>query len=240
MQSLMTSGILAVHVGAGSLALGSGLVALSVRKGGGPHRAAGTVFVLSMEAMSATAIYLALVKNQPSNILGGLLTIYLIATAWMAGKRKDGETGAFEIVAALAALVVAAGILFMALEGARDAAGAVNGVPLAAFYVFCAVIGLAAALDISVVVRRGLFGPQRIARHLWRMCSGMFIAIGSFAAQGAKVLPDIVGETHVLLLPMIAIVVVLFYWLFRVLLTNWYAGASGAAQSQAHFSQADR
>jgi hypothetical protein len=39
---------------------------------------------------------------------------------------------------------------------------------------------LAALGDIRMLVRGGVLGTKRIARHLWRMCFGLFIAAGSF------------------------------------------------------------
>lgn len=89
-------------------------------------------------------------------------------------------------------------------------------------------MALAAVADLSVILRRGLIGAQRIARHLWRMCFGLFIAVGSFAAQGATVLPP--GVRLPLLLASIAIVlIVMVYWLVRVLLTKWYSRAEQAS-----------
>lgn len=43
---------------------------------------------------------------------------------------------------------------------------------------------LAAAGDVRMLLGRGVFGKQRIARHLWRMCFGLFIASGSFFLGG--------------------------------------------------------
>jgi len=39
---------------------------------------------------------------------------------------------------------------------------------------------LAAAGDVRMLVRGRVLGAKRIARHLWRMCFGLFIAAGSF------------------------------------------------------------
>jgi peptidoglycan/LPS O-acetylase OafA/YrhL len=83
---------------------------------------------------------------------------------------------------------------------------------------------LAAIGDLSVILRRGIAGTKRIARHLWRMCFGMFIAVGSFAAQGAKILPPGVG-LWVLLASMLLILSLMLYWLVRVLFTRWYERA---------------
>ena len=61
--NMILSEILAIHIGAGLLALFSGTAALLFRKGDSPHRTAGTVFFLSMLVLSASAIYIAAMKS---------------------------------------------------------------------------------------------------------------------------------------------------------------------------------
>ena len=214
--------ILPIHIAAGTLGVLTGAAALLLRKGSGPHRVAGAVFVLSMLFMGATASILETMKPEPGSVVGGLMTIYFIATAWVTGRRKDGETGAFEIVAFLAALALAIIIAMGAYALATGATKAPNPVFPYVLYGISSAMVLAAVADLSVIWRGGIAGAQRIARHLWRMCFGLFIAVGSFAAQGAaKVLPTGVG-LPVLLASMFLVLGVLFYWLVRVLLTNWY------------------
>ncbi|MDZ4739262.1 MAG: hypothetical protein SGJ03_05080 [Alphaproteobacteria bacterium] len=226
---MMHAGILAFHIGMGTLGVLMGAAALVFRKGSGPHRVVGTVFVLSMLFMGASASILAVMKPQPGLVAGGLMTIYFIATAWMAGRRKDGETGAFEIVAFVAALALAFLIAMGAYALATGATKAPNPVFPYVLYGISGAMVLAAAGDLSVIWRAGLSGAQRIARHLWRMCFGLFIAVGSFAAQGAaKVLPAGVG-LPVLLVSMFLVLGVMAYWLVRVLLTKWYSRAEQAA-----------
>src|SRR5260370_32509832 len=65
------------------------------RKGPRRHMLAGKVFVASMLTMAAVATYLAIVRHQPSNIGGGILTFYLIGTAWLTARRRDGVTRRF-------------------------------------------------------------------------------------------------------------------------------------------------
>lgn len=222
---MMHTEILAVHIGMGTLGVLTGAAALVFRKGSGPHRVVGTVFVLSMLFMAATASILETMKPEPGSVVGGLITIYFIATAWLAGRRKDGETGAFEIVAFVAALALAILIAMGAYALATGATKAPNPVFPYALYGVSSAMVLAAIGDLSVIWRAGLSGAQRIARHLWRMCFGLFIAVGSFAAQGAaKVLPQGVG-LPVLLASIILILGVMLYWLVRVLLTKWYSRA---------------
>ena len=226
---MMYSGILAFHIGMGTLGVVMGAAALLFRKGSGPHRVAGTVFVLSMLFMAASASILAVMKPQPGLVVGGLMTMYFIATAWMAGRRKDGESGAFEIVSFVAALALAAAIATSAYALATGATKAPNPVFPYVLYGISSAMALAAAGDLSVIWRAGLSGARRIARHLWRMCFGLFIAVGSFAAQGAaKVLPAGMG-LPVLLGSMILVLGVMSYWLVRVLLTKWHGRLEEAA-----------
>jgi hypothetical protein len=225
---MIRDALLVVHIGMGTLGVLSGTAALVFRKGSGPHRAVGTVFVLAMLLMAATAAILETLKPEPGTIVGGLLTIYFIATAWVAGRRKDGESGAFEIGAFLAALAFAVVLAIGAYALATGAMKAPNPIFPYVFYGLAGAVALATIGDASVILRRGLSGAQRIARHLWRMCFGFFIAVGSFAAQGARVLPADV-RAPLLVASMMLVLAVLFFWLVRVLFTKWSRPAGQAA-----------
>jgi uncharacterized membrane protein len=67
------------HIAAGSIALASMLVPVVTRKGGVLHRRAGRVFVVSMSAVSASAIILSLIRLlfDPDNMTGALFLGYL-------------------------------------------------------------------------------------------------------------------------------------------------------------------
>src|SRR5215475_3071214 len=94
-----------VHIFAGTAGLLSGTIALSVRKGSPRHVLAGKIFVASMLTMAAAAVYLAVVRHQPSNIGGGVLTFYLVGTAWLTARRRDGETSSYDWALLLIPLV---------------------------------------------------------------------------------------------------------------------------------------
>src|ERR1700676_2305753 len=100
------SPILIAHICAGTIGLLSGTAAMSFRKGSTRHVLAGKVFVASMLTMAVGAVYLAIVRHQPNNIGGGILTFYLIGTAWLTARRRDGETSRFDWVALLIPLVL--------------------------------------------------------------------------------------------------------------------------------------
>ncbi len=84
--------LLIFHICAGISGLLSGTVAMSFRKGSRGHRVAGNIFVIAILNMGVSATCLAFMKHQTGNILGGVLTIYLVGTAWATARRKAGET----------------------------------------------------------------------------------------------------------------------------------------------------
>ena len=88
---MLYSPLLIVHICAGTLGLLSGTGAMWFRKGSPRHVLAGRVFVTSMLTMGAAAVYLAIVKHQPNNIGGGILTFYLIGTAWLTASAGMGK-----------------------------------------------------------------------------------------------------------------------------------------------------
>ena len=218
--------LLPLHIAAGTLSVLAGAAALLFRKGGRAHRAAGSVFVAAMTVMAVTA---AVLGGDVGNIFAGGLTIYMVGTGWVTARRGDGKAGLFEVGAFVVALVVAvAGFASAGLvaSGAREAAN-----PYIVFVTLfiSSAIGLAALGDLSVVLRRGVSGAQRIARHLWRMCFGLLIAIGSFAAQGADALPASLRGPALVFGPMLLVLLVMLFWLVRVLFTRWFVRANPAA-----------
>jgi uncharacterized membrane protein len=74
--------ILVFHICAGTIGLLSGAVGIAVRKGSRQHRVAGNVFFVSMLSLAVSAVYLSFMKHQISNVFGGTLTFYMVATAW--------------------------------------------------------------------------------------------------------------------------------------------------------------
>jgi hypothetical protein len=98
---------------------------------------------------------------------------------------------------------------------------------------------LAAAGDVRMLVRGGVFGAKRISRHLWRMCFGLFIASGSFFLGGSnrplrllstvglgKYLSPALFNTTLYLVLTILPLILLIFWVVRVRFTNAYNGKS--------------
>lgn len=213
---------LVLHIGGGSAGIISGYGAVSVAKGERLHRAFGKVFVVAMLIMGAVAASLAVFINQPGNIAGGILAFYLVATAWMTVRRKEGCIGRFEYGALVAVLCVAAAFEIWGVQATMSPKGRLGGYPAMLYYVFGAVAAFFAALDFKVILRGGISGAPRIARHLWRMCFALFFAAGSFFIGQQRVMPAFMQGSPLLFVPALAPLVLMIFWLFRVRLTSWY------------------
>jgi len=211
------SPILILHISAGILGMMSGTAAISFRKGSPRHALAGRVFVTSMLTMAAAAVYLAIVKHQPNNLGGGILTCYLILTAWLTARRRDGETSKYDWSALLIPLAI--GVLGWSngVHAFFSETGSKYGVPAGMHLFMGTVCLLAAAGDVRMLLRGGVFGTQRVARHLWRMCFGLFIATGSFfLGQAVKVFPFLANQIDLLIIAAVLPLLLLIFWLLRV------------------------
>lgn len=214
--------ILILHICGAIMGLLSGSVALFARKGSPLHRSSGNVFFISMLIMTAGAVYLALIKQQLINIIVGALTFYLVATGWATIMRKEGETGLFEFGALFLALADGTTALLFGWQATHGANGLKDGYPAAAYFIFGSVALFAASSDIRMLTRGGVSGGQRIARHLWRMCSAFFITVLSFFLGKQRLFPEVILKTHLNLVPILIVAVLMIYWLIRVRFANAY------------------
>jgi hypothetical protein len=218
----MRSPLLLLHIIAGTLGMLSGFVAVFLLKGSRRHGLAGTVFVIAMLCLSASGVILATMKSQPGNILGGTLTFYLVATAWITARRRDGEPGildwgAFLVVLALAAVEVTCGT-----EAAMSPTGLKYDYPPGPYFFLGSVALLAAVGDVRMLVRRGISGTARIARHLWRMCFALFIAALSIFLARQQLFPALLRRTGILFLLSFLPLMLMIFWLVRVRFTKAY------------------
>jgi hypothetical protein len=103
---------------------------------------------------------------------------------------------------------------------------------------------LAASGDVRMLVGGGVFGARRIARHLWRMCFGLFIAAGSFflgpsnrplrllsaVGLGQHLSPSLFSTTLYSILSILPLILLIF-WLVRVRFTNAYQSSIRAVSA---------
>lgn len=216
--------LLILHISGATLGLLSGAVALAVRKGGRLHRIAGNVFFVSMLTMTAIGAGVAPFLPQPQrgSSVGGIITFYLVATSWATVRRKEGSVGRFELGAMLIAVGAAIADIALGLQASQSPTGMLEGAPAPAYFVFATIAALAAALDLKMILRGGVYGAQRIARHLWRMCVALLIAAFSFFLGQQQVFPAFLQGSPWLFVPEIVVLGLLIFWLCRVLFTSAY------------------
>jgi hypothetical protein len=129
----------------------------------------------------------------------------------------------------------------------RSGATSQDGVPVGMTFFMGSVCLLAAAGDVRMLLRGGVLGATRIARHLWRMCFGMFIAAGSFfmgpnnrplrlltrVGLGQHLSPALFS-TNLYLVLSVTPLVLLIFWLVRVRFANAYQEKSMPASGDAY------
>lgn len=208
--------LLFLHIAGGIVGLLSGTVAMLYRKGSRGHRLAGDVFVVSMLTMGLCGATLAAMKHQMSNVFGGLVTFYMITTAWSTGRRRDAQTTLLDWGAMVFATVLGGSLLTLGMLVIRGVVGPQAGVPLGMYFFMGTIPLLAAAGDIRMLVHGAITGTPRLARHLWRMCFGLFIASGSFFLGQQQVFPAALRKQYLLFPLAILPLVLLIYWLLRV------------------------
>ena len=208
----MRLAILLIHICAGIVGPLSGIAAVSFRKGSARHGTAGNIFFVSMVIMAVTAVLL-------GNAFVGAMTIYLVTTGWLTGRRRAGETTIFDWGALLFGLAIGLPILIDCVRMASGLNAPKPGSPVG-MIVFLGVVMIAVAGDIRMLVRGGVFGKQRVARHLWRMLFGLFIANLSFLAQ-KRVVAFVGGPKLFLVLAPVPLILIVF-WLIRIRFENAY------------------
>jgi len=132
----------------------------------------------------------------------------------------------------LVALGVGLASLTFAFE-AVSAGGKRNGMPAFPFFMFGVVGLLASASDLRILRSGSLKGASRLARHLWRMCFALFIAALSFFIGQSKVFPKPVRSFPLLALPVLAVLLTMFYWLWRGRIRRSLRGIVGVSAPEA-------
>ena len=214
------SPILILHICAGTIGCLSGFVAVWLLKGSRRHALAGMVFVISMLSLAASGAFLAVLRSQPTNVLGGALTFYLVATAWLTARRKEGKPGIFDWIALLVVSTLAVFEATWGLEAARSPTGLKFGYPIGPYLFIGSVAVLATIGDVRMLMRGGISGTQRIARHLWRMCFAWFIASASIFLARQQLFPAIMRKTGALYFLSFLPLMLMIFWLIRIRFKN--------------------
>ncbi len=206
--------LLPIHIIAGIIGLVSGAITLSARKGAKLHRKSGMVFVYAMMVVAITGTVMGALLFEMAAVIPGLLTFYLVLTSLLTVCRPVAlkfswiDFGA--LLMGLAVSIASFSYGFMA-----------EGQPTVLYIIFGAVALLATLGDIRMILARKIQDTQRIARHLWRMCVALFLASISLFIGQSQVFPELLRNSGLLPIPVLLVLFLMFYWLVRVLFTQW-------------------
>ena len=206
---------LAFHVGTGLIAIAAGFIAIAVRKGGTWHRRSGLVFVYAMIATGIVAAGIAAYERKPT-VIGGALTAYLVFTAYTTVKPLAELRRGADIALMMVAFSLSAAEYAFALTALGRPGHQIDGVPAGMMFFMATIVLLAAIGDARMIRVGGIQGARRLARHLWRMSFGLFIASGSFFLGQMKFIPERIRIVPLIVVVAVSPLVVLLYWMWRV------------------------
>lgn len=206
-----------LHIVTGLLGLISGIIALYALKGGKVHRRTGLIFVFTMLLMSATGAVLAIFKpDDLGTMIAGVLTFYLVLTGLLTVRRSTQKFNWLDSGIMLIAALVCLSSLNFAYQAWMSPDGLKEGQPFVPYLIF-AVVSLLAIFGDVQMMRRGIRGTHRLARHLWRMCFALWIAVTSLFLGQPQVFPKSIRHDALLAVPVLLTFLVMLYWLIRIL-----------------------
>jgi uncharacterized membrane protein len=212
--------VILIHVAGGTVGLCSGAVAMIFRKGRPVHRKAGNIFFVSMLVLALSGSLIAMgltgTGSDRGTVVIGLLTAYLVTTAWGAARRRVGGTGRLELVALAVGVGCALAMFGFGLQAMNSPNGQVDSLPTPVFFAFGSIAALGAALDLNFILRRRAMRAQRIGRHLWRMCTALLIAAASFFLGQQDEFPAAWRGAPIWYLPPLLTLLSMIFWIVRV------------------------
>jgi uncharacterized membrane protein len=215
--------LLPIHIIAGLIGLISGAVALYALKGAKLHRKSGMIFVYAMLVVAITGTVMGSLVSEMAAVLPGMLTFYLVLTSLLTVRRPAVlKFPWIDLGAMLIGLTIGIASLRFGLQALDGATGSTEGGLAVMYFLFGLVALLGTLGDLRVILARGIQGAHRIARHLWRMCFALLLASISLFLGQSQVFPEPLRSSGLLPIPVLLVLLLMFYWLARVLFTQWY------------------
>jgi len=209
--------MLIFHIIAGAIVLLGGATALFAKKGLNLHKLSGNIFFIAMVIMSLSATYL---EFQLGDIpIMGILSLYFSYTSWVTVKRQEKKVGKLEYSGFLIITVIAITFYRWGWDIVYNGQKLEGTLPIEGYFIFGTFAAIAATLDLILIINGGAIGAHRIARHLWRMCIALLMALLSFISQ--DIFPEFILTTGLIWSPVLLLLLTMLYWLCRVLFSSW-------------------
>jgi hypothetical protein len=155
-------------------------------------------------------------RPNPGNVMGSFLTLYLVLTGWQASKRRDNAVSAFDWFALALGISVAVAGWRWGFQAASSPTGQLSKYPAGLFFTFASIMLLFAASDIRMIVRGGVAGSRRIARHLWRISMSLLMTTISLFPGNGRFFPLWLRQTNLLYIPHVLLIGAMVFWMYRV------------------------
>lgn len=173
-----TTLLLAVHIGAGFSALGTGLLAAGNKIFGFSHRwhaLAGRVFFAAMSIVFVTAVPLSILRANVFLLLIAIFSFYLALSGWCLARNRSGKPQRIDRVRAFAMLLCSTAMVVygVLLVSAANTGGSI-------MLLFGGIGASLAISDIRIIRSGGVSGTARIARHLTMMLAATIATITAF------------------------------------------------------------
>lgn len=212
---MILSHFMLLHIITGSIAVIAGVLALIQRKGQSPHRLSGKFFVISMSIMALSGAYIAYLKPMMITLIAGFYTLHLVLTAYMIVKSPEKTCTQFDYYTPLSSGGLVCLSMYFGLQALNHENGTFQGFSHEPYAFFALLSAIALIGDIKLLICKGLTLGHRLARHIWRMCFALYLAIGSFFGQGAKILPEALSQSVLIEIPEPLILLIMIFWLLK-------------------------
>lgn len=214
-----------LHILTGTVALVTGALSFTVMKGGNLHRKFGLTFVLSMIVMATSGALLAFIAKETLNMVAGLVTFYLVTTAFLTVHPPKQHARIVHSVLMIVGFVIGIYAIYTGLTSLQDGKASIDGQPVQVIIVFGSIALLAATLDIRLITKARLSRKSQLIRHVWRIGFTLFIATASFFLGQSQVIPEVIRHGVTLIAPVLLVLCLTTYWLIRVSIWGFKRGA---------------
>ncbi|MEI8614850.1 hypothetical protein P4S54_14755 [Shewanella sp. PP-He15 brown] len=205
-----------LHILTGSVALIRGALSFSVKKGSKLHRKFGLIFVISMAVMASSGALLAILNSERLNAVAGLVTFYLVATAYLTVRSAKRKNPSLNYVLTTFGFAVGLYAIVTGIISLNSGVVLIDGNPAQVIIIFGSIAVLAAVLDIRAIKSHRISRKAQLIRHIWRVGIAMFIATASFFLGQSQVIPEALRQIVILVTPVLLVLFVTVFWLFRI------------------------
>lgn len=216
----MLSLISFTHILTGTLAVLLGVIASVTRKGGKIHIPTGRAFVVLMTISSLLGAGLGLFFFQAFFItfFAGILAVYLVLSGWLTAKFTLNNQRFLIFILGLINAVNVFALITLGISALEKPDGQMLGFAGEDYLFLAGMAAIGFVFDASLIFRPHVSEKHRIARHLWRMTLGFFIAAGSaFTGPGASVFPESIQQSGLLSIPELLIFLLMVFYLVKTI-----------------------